>query len=144
MVRQQDWSSKLQAWATAQLGKSFVWGETDCCALARAALIEMFGPFIAVHLPQWNSIRGAGLILQIRGSVGAVLEELGAERTSVPFMRAGDIVISAEPREEIGSRAVMVCINGQQCLAGTREGVSMMIPPPDSIVYSLWEVKFRG
>jgi hypothetical protein len=144
MVRQQDWSSRLQKWAAAQQSRPFIWGETDCCALARAALIEMFGSFLAVHLPRWDNLRGARVILQVRGSVGEILEQLGAERTSLPFMRVGDIVVCSEPLEDAGGVAAMVCINGQQCLAGTREGVVMMIPPADSVVYSLWEVTFNG
>jgi hypothetical protein len=144
MFRQRDWSSRLQKWAAAQQGKPFVWGSTDCAALARAALIEMFGEEISVHLPYWDNVRGAALILQARGSVGSILEELGAERTSVPFMRVGDLIVSAEPEEDVGHESVMVCIEGQKCLASTREGVTWSGAAPDSVVYSLWEVTVDG
>lgn len=140
MFRRQDWRTRLQRWAAAQQGKAFEWGVTDCAALARAALLEMFGDGIERYLPQWSSVREAVTILQARGSIGAILEELGATRTTVPFMRAGDLVLSAEPDEEIGRVSVMVCIDAQQCLASTREGVCMLNPLPQSVVFSLWEV----
>jgi hypothetical protein len=144
MFRQQDWPSRLQAWAAAQQGKPFEWGTTDCAALARSALIAMFGEELATHLPRWDSVRGAALILQVRGSVGSVLEELGAERTTVPFMRVGDVVVSPELEEDVGHESVMVCIDGQRCVASTREGVAVSLPDPKGVVYSLWEVTFNG
>jgi hypothetical protein len=101
----------------------------------------MFGEEITIHLPRWNNVRGAAVILQVRGSIGSILEELGAERTSVPFMRVGDLVVSPEPEEKVGHESVMVCVDGQQCLVGTTEyGVAIMNPVPEAVVYSLWEV----
>lgn len=76
--------------------------------------------------------------------MGAILEALGAERTSVPFMRVGDIVVGSEAEEDVGHESAMVCVSGQSCLASTREGVVFGQPDPGSAVYSLWEVKARG
>ena len=121
-----------------------MWGTTDCVALARAALIEMFGPKITLRLPRWKDERDAARTLKKQGSVGKFLEMLGAERTSVPFMRAGDLIVSPEPEEAIGRESVMVCLDGLQCLASTRDGVVFSAPPPQSVVYSLWEVVLDG
>lgn len=126
-----------------QQGKPFIWGTTDCVSLARAALIEMFGPEITPRLPRWKNERDAALILKKRGSVGRFLEELGAERTSVPFIRAGDLAVSPEPEEVVGRESVMVCLDGLQCLASTKEGVVLTTPDTGSIVYSLWGVEVQ-
>lgn len=146
MRRLTDWRSRLHRWSRSQRGLPFVWGETDCGALACGALIAMFGSALAVHLPQWNNVRGAALILQVRGSMGAILEELGAKRTTVNFMRSGDILIAGDPAEQLGRECAMVCIDGRHCLLSTRDGVQVahVTAESEAVVYSLWEVSFRG
>lgn len=139
--RRLDWRSRILAWSQAQVGKPLVWGQTDCAALARTAIVQMFGEAAEEILPRWKTAREALTILQERGSIGTILEELGADKLSVPFLRAGDLVVSSEPEEAVGGQSVMVCIDRTQCLAGTSHGVVMTAPGTNAVVYSLWELR---
>lgn len=140
MHRLQDWRSHLVKYAAEIEGKPFEWGSTDCGSVARRALIEMFGPAMAMEIPIWTSVREALLILEQLGSLEEYLLELGAEKASPAFVRAGDILISNEPEEEVGRQAIMVCIDGSSCIASSKEGVFRCQVPQNAKVYSLWEV----
>src|SRR3970040_964587 len=97
MHRRLDWRSRLHAWGTAQVGKPFVWGETDCGSLSRKALEMMFGVDIMPVLPVYNSWSEAVVAKHQVARFGSFLTKLGALEGEPAFMRAGDIVVAPEP-----------------------------------------------
>lgn len=133
------------AWAATQRGRPRIWGETDCGALARAALTEMFGEDVFPALPHWTSPRAALAVLEMIGSVEQLLQAAGAVPTTLPFLRAGDIVIIPDEEERVGRAGVFVCVDGQEGLGGGPDGVLWgRVQEPDARVYSLWEVERDG
>lgn len=130
-------------------GSSFEWGKTDCASLTRAALAQMFGVEVFPSLPQWSTAREALTVLHEHGTVGSILEKAGAICTTRAYLRAGDIIVTQEPEEEVGRTALLVCIDEAWCLAGGRKGVQLVPPPAyldfdERCVYSLWEIADRG
>jgi hypothetical protein len=146
LLRRQDWRTRLGAWATTQVGKQFVWGQTDCASLAREALCQMFGRDLIPVAVDYSTAYGATRALAQFGDIGSYLEELGAERTTPAFLRAGDIVLMDEPTEAVGGVALMICLDSRRCLMTGPNGVSETLLANDAAaaVYSLWEVVTSG
>lgn len=146
LYRQRQWRTMLRRFADTEHGKAFVWGETDCASLARRALVSMFGAALEDRFPTpWNSALTAQTALESAVSVDAWLRSIGAVVHPINFMRAGDIVVQPELEEIVGQIAVMVCIDGTECLTtGKQSGVSFTRVPRDATIYSLWEVVLDG
>ncbi len=142
MIRRRvDWRSRLLCWSALQVGRPFVWGQTDCATLGRSALTEIFGVDVMPWLPTWHSAREAVQVVQTYGPVESILEKLGACGVSSAFMRAGDLVVMREPEEEIGRVAIMVCIDGRECIVSRHTGVVLERLPllvEGAQAYSLW------
>jgi len=137
-----DWRSNLFRWAMTQNGRPFAWGDTDCASLTRKALAICFGRELFPDAPRWNTRRGAVLAWKETGGLEPALVQLGAKKTDLNFVRAGDVVCFDEAEERIGHTAVGIWI-GNRCLMSTVEGVALaplQSLPTDSRVYSLWEV----
>lgn len=135
-----EWRSRLLAWADTVDGKPFVWGETDCGSLARAALAECFGVDVAPSLPQWSTAKQAAAVLKKR-TVIDILTALGAEQRPIAFARTGDIIIMTEA-DEVGGVALGVWLDAAVLLS-SRTGVHTVahpILPLDAVACSLWEV----
>lgn len=115
----------------------FEWGRTDCGSLVRAALVLMFGAALDERLPRWDSRSSALRALASVGSVADLLCRLGAEPRTLPFLRAGDVLVREED-SEVGRVALMVCVDGRRCLASTPNGVVWADAPDDARVLSLW------
>jgi len=140
LERVRDWRTRLIAWSAEQVGKPFVWGETDCASLVRAALMECFGKDVT-GVPTWRSKRGAANVLKKYPPL-EVLGWLGAEKRTVAFARAGDVV-SLPDTDTLGDVALGVWIDGA-CLVSTQKGGVQLVPaaqiPRDCATYSLWEI----
>ncbi len=140
VFRHPRWRTRLLAWAQAVRGQPYVWGQTDCAALARAALYEMFCRDVAPQVPTWTSKRTALRILNIVGGIDALLRSLGAEVVTLPFVRAGDIIVTApdDRTDPLG----MLIYTDPWCVSATPEtGVAWVARTAlaaDSRVYSLW------
>lgn len=146
ITRRLDWRSALQAWAREQVGKPFVWGQTDCGSLARDALQIMFGRDVVPGLPRYQSWGEAVAAKDQIVLFSLLFEGLGAQASAPAFMRAGDVVVAIEPGEDVGRESLMICLDGRKCLASTRLGVVILEVPPDAqdVVYTLWEVDVDG
>lgn len=142
MIRLRDWRRRLTTWASQQVGLPFVWGETDCASLVRSALTEMYGADVFPHLPKWTTAREALAVLQAHGSVEAILLNAGAELVTMPFIRAGDIVVLPDQEDRV---SCIVCVDGLACItASSRQGVIQIPRPPvvdnPRCVYTVWEI----
>ena len=145
LPRVRDWRTRLIAWSNAQIGRPFIWGETDCAALVRASLQECFGQDVVPGVPTWQSKREAIRVLKAHEPV-KILEALGAVKTTVGFARAGDIV-RANETDVVGGIALGVWVDGGCLVTSVERGVVFIRAasmPRDGVVYSLWEILADG
>lgn len=91
--RRARWEIHLVAFANGHLGRPYVWGETDCAALVRGAVAEMFDPSPLADVPAYATLAEAVRALQVVGDVVAYLEARGATAVPVAFAQAGDVVL---------------------------------------------------
>lgn len=139
MRRCRDWRARLHAWSQTVKGQPFAWGKTDCATLVRQALFEMFGAEVVPQLPRWDSATAALRVLREYGPPGKILLDAGAELTTLPFMRAGDIVVADSPEEDSGGVGLFVVLDGTAVLGSWRTGVWVAtVPDLQGSVYSLW------
>lgn len=140
--RHPQWRTRLLAWADGVRGQPYAWGRTDCASLARAALDEMFCRSVTAHIPRWTSKRTALRALADVGGIDTALRGLGAELVTLPFARAGDIIVTTDPDDP--EHGVLVYVD-PWCVGSSGEtGVQWVARAqldPDSRVYTLWEVK---
>lgn len=139
-LRHSQWRTRLLAWAQTVRGQPYVWGKTDCAALARAALQEMFCRDVAPQIPHWTSKRTALRVLRDMGGIDAVLLGLGAEVVTLPFARAGDIIVTA-PDDRADPLGILVYTDPWCVSATLATGVAWVARAAlaaESRVYSLW------
>lgn len=98
MMRRRNWDIRLCTWAAAQLGRPYVWGETDCLALALGALQAQYPalPPLPIFPTQAAALRA---IAADPGVIGATLYAAGARAVAQVFLQAGDLVELPDPRE---------------------------------------------
>lgn len=138
MRRVPNWDVKATNWATAQLGKPFVWGETDCCSLLRQMWEEMYGEPLMPLL--YQSLAAALVFSESVGGVRQVLHNLGCTPLDViPRANTGDVLIAA-PRDDEPFDAVMPVIT-DQFLFTEPTGLVQLLPldaaPLDALPYRL-------
>lgn len=139
-LRRKDWRTRLHQWARAMRGQPREWGRTDCGALARGALMTMFGRDVLAHVPSWTTSREAARVHRQVGSIAKVLDALATEKhTDLNFLHAGDLIVSTEMGESLGQESVAVCVDSRQCLISTPDGVEWDLPSPGT-VYRVWQV----
>ena len=120
MMRPRNWDVALAQWARSVVGQPFVWGETDCVWLVRAALRTIYGRDVLPATPSWSTLRGAKRAAAVT-TIGAALEGVGA--VVVPFVsaQAGDVLMLG--RETSGFDGVGVVLDEQVLLANPDRGV---------------------
>lgn len=92
MTRVPNWHHHLVEWANGLIGQPFVWGQTDCHALAAEAYRVLHGSPIP-GLPVWSS-RGEALQLHGAGwDLPSLLPTLGATPVELGYVRCGDLVV---------------------------------------------------
>ena len=91
-MRRPDWEFRLVAYANAQLGRPFRWGETDCFSLARGALDVMLDSDPFADVPGYTSRQEAGVVAGVTPDVADELDWRGAYARPVGFARSGDVV----------------------------------------------------
>lgn len=142
-----DWDAKLLTWAESVQGMPFIWGRTDCGTLARAALTLLFGRDIAPDVPFHRNEKQAIEVVRKYGGVIPVLEQLGAQKMTLPFARGGDIIAIDEPEELVTGTALAVWFD-RQAVMSSRDGVIWTTAEPlltrNPRVYSLWEIPEPG
>lgn len=146
-MRVPDWRTRLVRWARRQERRPFIWGQTDCGSLARAALLEMFGADVVPHIPRyssWAEAVRASAVVHAHGGFDGILRALGGQIVPLAFLRTGDIVVRPEATEDVGGHSLLVCADPPMCLVSTRQyGVRWGVPT-DGTVWSLWEVAHNG
>jgi hypothetical protein len=146
-----NWRSLLRTWADEQIGRPFVWGETDCCALTRGALSVMFGfDVVARQLGElrWTrSVEAYRVFHRLGGDINRVFAGFGAEeRMFARSTRAGDLIVVPSD-ERVGRFCVLVSVDGiNECLLSTRDAGVIAAPLAavtggDARVWSLWGVR---
>jgi hypothetical protein len=93
--RIRNWDLALHRWATAQAGRAFDWGQTDCATLTLRALSVMYVKPLLVLDPVWESSAGALRIIGERpGIIVNILRgQLKAQPILPAFTSIGDILL---------------------------------------------------
>lgn len=91
-MRRADWEYSLVAYAQAQLGRPFLWGETDCFSLAREALGVILEDNPLADVPGYTSREEAEAVAGAVLDVADAIERLGAYSRPVGFAQQGDVV----------------------------------------------------
>uniref|UniRef100_A0A6M3XTJ9 DUF6950 domain-containing protein n=1 Tax=viral metagenome TaxID=1070528 RepID=A0A6M3XTJ9_9ZZZZ len=91
-MRCPGWEYSLVAYANAQLGRPFLWGETDCFSLAREALGVILAPNPLANVPGYTSREEADEVAGAVLDVADALERLGAYSRPISFAQQGDVV----------------------------------------------------
>lgn len=92
-ARRLNWQVDLEYWSREQLGRPFVWGETDCHALVTRAYAVIYGA--CPLAPTWTTRREA-VRLRDAGWVGEDgLRRLGARSLhgEVGYAQPGDVIL---------------------------------------------------
>lgn len=148
IARDRNWNAALMLWANGVHHAPFAWGETDCCALVRAALHAMYGAEVVPQIPRWGSAAEAERVWGT-WDLRAVLLELGAERLTPAFRQAGD-VLCWTPAEATGPwPGIGIALPTGQVLATSPEDGVCMVPayvlPESAEAYRLpWSIEVAG
>jgi hypothetical protein len=90
-----NWDVLLAEWAAAQVGRPFVWGETDCVSLTCAGLAVVLGrPFFPK--PAYSSEAAAKQLVPFGGRLGQQLALLGRRVPELMAQSADVVVIPAD------------------------------------------------
>jgi hypothetical protein len=100
LMRFHDWERRLLDWAEASVGQPFVWGVTDCHALALAALDVMYGGSVRPipTSPVWSNPTVA-LRLYREWNPAGFLPLLGATVRPLGYVQRGDLVLEPIPEQ---------------------------------------------
>lgn len=136
MRRVRNWDCLAVEWAIQQVGKPFVWGETDCASLLTGMLGVMYRKL--PPLPRYASLRDAMDIWEQTGGVKPVLLEWGSQPLpTVAYANTGDVLI-ASPRDDEPFDAVMPVITDKYLFTEPNNTVQL-IPlanvPVDAVPY---------
>lgn len=95
MRRVLNWDCKATTWAIEQVGKPFVWGETDCCSLLVGMWEVMYGEPV-VSLP-YRSLADAVLFSESVGGVRSVLRDLNCTTLDlIVYANTGDVLVDVK------------------------------------------------
>lgn len=129
LSRVSNWELTLTQWARPLIGLPFVWGVTDCHALACGAINAMYGVDL-LHLLRgdgWFSHYSAVRRTHNGDSLPIALMNLGACRVQTERVSAGDILFGSVEREEWRSCRVvlanLLCLGSKvgECVTVTRD-----------------------
>lgn len=103
-----NWDVKLREFARANIGRTFVWGDTDCVSLVRRALIviydeDILGPAVP---GDWSTKTGALRAYTKIDSFHASITAIGFAEIPKSVFRDGDILVS--PGERMENMAMMM------------------------------------
>lgn len=119
MMRRRNWDVALLQWAARQEGRPYVWGETDCIALAVAAVRVLYPA--APTLPRFPSKMAA--LRAIAGAPALIRDTLiaaGAVPLALGFAAIGDLLV---PPPDLDEPAVLVGLGGWALVSSPADGV---------------------
>lgn len=124
MKRITDWEAALHSFARSQVGKPFVWGETNCISLSLRAIDAQCGTSLHEKGRHFmSSALRARAFVKKQGLAGLVkrLEAEGLVIVPANFERVGDVQL-VETSETLGSSVIL----GRQHLSSSEaEGVRL-------------------
>jgi hypothetical protein len=95
-TRLRDGETRLMAFTESAVGKPFVWNETNCAALALAAIDAVCG----TELFDWQKTvqldEKRALVLSKERATRSVLEHIGMRKVDPPYACRGDILLTIE------------------------------------------------
>lgn len=114
-----NYDYKLIEWVNTQLGKPYIWGETDCGSLVRKGLNIVFGTDRFINTPAWDSEVVCRKIWDDLGGVDKAFLGFGARKTKGTFAQTGDVAVL-----EIGKliTASMVISSGKLLFSSIDKG----------------------
>lgn len=106
MTRVPNWDTLLFEWAESQMGKPYVWGDTDCASLVRAACRVIFGVDALSHIKPWTTRAAALKRHSATGGVYGALMSADWTEVPLPFAQQGDVLTWSQPA--LGGAGVVV------------------------------------
>lgn len=133
-MRVLNWDVLATKWAIEQVGKPFVWGETDCVSLMRQMAEIINGEPFGTH--RYTSLRGALDVQEATGGICQALRDAGAVEIRRSYATTGDVIVA----DDEPFPAVLLVITDKALFADHDQGVRL-IPlssvSPDATVYRL-------
>lgn len=136
MMRRRNWDVALLQWATQQEGRPYAWGETDCIALALAAVGVLYPA--PPPLPRFPSkVAALRALAEAPDLIVATPAAAGAAPLALGFAAIGDLLVPPPDRDE---PAVLVGLGGWALASSPADGVQR-VPvaalPPATIAWRL-------
>lgn len=120
-MRPANWDVALATWAGDQLGRPFVWGETDCVTLCFAGLERVAGHAV-VAVPKYTTEAEARQLVPFGGRLGQQMAILGYQ-VQPTFAQSGDVVVLPASDGEFSDGLGLVVGTNQVLVADLEEGV---------------------
>jgi hypothetical protein len=140
MRRVRNWDVLLTEWAIEQIGRPFLWGQTDCMSLVRRAAAVLYGgvdPFTE-RVPRWSDAATAAAVGQICGGPERALEYVGAVAVGWRYAQTGDVWV--RPPEDGGwGYAAGVVVSGH-LLRAIEDGEVAWSPLEDPGTGVVWRL----
>jgi hypothetical protein len=125
-VRLPNWDVALAEWATAQTGRRFVWGETDCVSLVAAGLALVHGSSPWPQ-PRYRTAEEARRVVPHDGRLGQQLAMLGTRVPPLEVQSADVVVLPADVESgEFCDGLGLVVGTSQVLVTNPEEGVRVV------------------
>ena len=120
MTRVLNWDCLAVEWAIQQVGKPFVWGETDCCSLLNRMWEVMYGEpmFDLTYTSLPEALRFSAHI----GGVRHALTEMGCTTLPLSYASTGDAIVA----DDEPFPTVLSVINDQALLSDDDKPVRLV------------------
>lgn len=109
MMRVPNWELRLHAFARAEVGRAFEWGETNCVALGLRAIDVQLGTALHAKYRKHMATERRAMAWAKRYGVDGIVSRLvddGLVVVPANFEREGDILLTAMP-DNIGTAVVL-------------------------------------
>jgi hypothetical protein len=135
-----NWDVNATLWAIDQVGKPFVWGETDCVSLLRRMLAVMYGEPVGPPLA-YHSLNSAIDVSRELGGVRKVLTDLGAVPLDlIAYANTGDVLVDVRRAGDDPFEPVLPVIT-DKFLFTEPDGLVQLLPlhaaPLEAVPYRL-------
>jgi hypothetical protein len=138
MRRVRNWDVQVTHWAIAQVGKPFVWGETDCVSLLRGLMRCLYGKTYGPAL-EYHTLREALNVEEQTGGARKVVLDLEPTVLPLSYASTGDVLI--DQRREGDPFEAVLCVITDKALFSEPDSVVKLIPlstvPPGVTLYRL-------
>jgi len=84
--------NELVIWASSKIGKSFVWGDSDCSTLTLEGILLYYGNIFDFE-NIWNSLKAALRSYKKYGTPIQILQQAGFTLVNKKYEQTGDIFV---------------------------------------------------